>query len=179
MQAEIERGAGALRKSREAVREDFARLSTRWEWEWWATLTFPDPAPGVEGAARKWKRWEKWLTSWHRPKLRPQYIRATELQKRGAVHYHALMIVGGIRRLTAMDEWEKIAGGFARIWPYNPRLGAAFYTGKYLGKGPFDLDFFTLEREPLFEDWNHAGPVERGTQGEGSQEPKPDPIPCG
>ncbi len=39
------------------------------------------------------------------------------------------------RRLTFMDRWQELSGGFARIVAYDPARGAGFYLGKYVAKG--------------------------------------------
>jgi len=67
-----------------------------------------------------------------------RWARALEYQKRGVIHYHALIWFGGAseaRRLTAMDRWFEIGQGIARIFTYNPQLGATHYLGKYIAKG--------------------------------------------
>ena len=53
-----------------------------------------------------------------------------ELQRRGTIHYHALLAgVGAVRRLTMMDEWAKLAG-WARIRPVEHQDRVAKYVAK-------------------------------------------------
>jgi len=64
------------------------------------------------------------------------YVRALEVQKRGVLHFHALM-GGGVRRLrrlTLMDRWYE-HNGIARIQPYDASKGAKGYLSKYVYKG--------------------------------------------
>jgi len=65
------------------------------------------------------------------------YVRALELQRRGVLHFHAL--IGGervrrLRRLTLMDKWYE-DNGIARIERYDKRKGATSYLSKYVFKG--------------------------------------------
>ena len=67
------------------------------------------------------------------------YLRKSEYQYRGAAHFHALMLgVKPLRRLTYMDKWTVVSGGYARIRPYEKNRGAKFYLTKYLYKGLLD-----------------------------------------
>ena len=89
-----------------------------------------------EQADRRWKRWVRDLEA--REQRRVRWARALEYQKRGVIHYHALVWFGGGeegRRLAGMDRWTKIGQGFARIVPYNAELGATHYLGKCLARG--------------------------------------------
>lgn len=65
-----------------------------------------------------------------------RWVRALEMQKRGVIHFHAL--IGGVgvedlRRLTYMDKWEDIAG-FARIEPVKSSYAVRCYVSKYVLK---------------------------------------------
>jgi hypothetical protein len=63
----------------------------------------------------------------------PGFFAVTEWQRRGAVHFHALLLnVRGLRRLDLKDYWERC--GFARVVAYDPMRGANYYLGKYLFK---------------------------------------------
>jgi hypothetical protein len=136
-------------------------------WDWYFTLTFHD-AVHPEQADKRFYRWvrginiERYGKRFREKHLSVPWVRATEYQKRGVLHYHGLMGggVSRLRRLTWMDYWEKgfplrseqkssyrgptqlFSGGngFARILPYNPRKGARYYLSKYLLKGG-EIDF--------------------------------------
>jgi hypothetical protein len=66
-----------------------------------------------------------------------RWVRALEVQRRGVIHYHALLGGAGVdelRRLSWMDEWDQLAG-YARI--EQPANGEAVraYCAKYVAKG--------------------------------------------
>lgn len=79
-----------------------------------------------------------------------RWVRALELQRRGVIHYHALLGGAGLdelRRLSWMDEWDRLAG-YARI--ERPENGAAVraYCAKYVAKGG-ELDLWSrVARRP-------------------------------
>jgi hypothetical protein len=91
--------------------------------EYQETMTFAEPVHQAQAARRcRGVRW----------------ARALEYQKRHVIHYHALLWFGGEgepHRFTAMGRWEKIGEGWARIFTYDPQLGASHYLGKYISKG--------------------------------------------
>jgi hypothetical protein len=66
-----------------------------------------------------------------------QHARALEYQKRGVVHFHAL--IWGVKRATHREtwqrKWEEIGGGWCAIYPYDRTKDARYYLGKYLVKG--------------------------------------------
>jgi len=68
---------------------------------------------------------------------------AMELNIQGIPHFHLLMgNLGQVRRLTWMDEWEY---GYARIYPYNPKLGAAHYLTKYTVKDVYQKGYYDMQ----------------------------------
>jgi hypothetical protein len=71
----------------------------------------------------------------------PIWVACMELQKRGVPHWHALIgNIGRERPLTWVDWWYEHYG-IARILPYEKRLGARYYLGKYLAKQMADIRF--------------------------------------
>lgn len=114
------------------LRESWATFLNNFNWDWWVTLTFRDKQT-TNSANRKWNVWLKGLENERDNKV--GYFRVTELQRlRNNIHFHALMLnLRGIRRLTWMDEWDRIAG-FARIYPYKKNKGANYYLCKYVTK---------------------------------------------
>jgi hypothetical protein len=82
------------------------------------------------------------------------WARATELQRRGAIHFHALVAgVGDLRRLTMMDEWAKLAG-WARIRAVQRQDLVRKYVSKYVAKGgEIDLGGPSVQRERDPELW--------------------------
>jgi hypothetical protein len=102
-------------------------------WDVFATCTFQDQVH----PERANKLWNAWIHGVEHSRFRiskPQPIiwaRATELQRRGVYHYHALLAnVAGVPLFVAMRLWEQIGGGFARILPYDVHRGAAYYIAK-------------------------------------------------
>jgi len=75
-----------------------------------------------------------------RGSARAEFVRFSELQRwRGDVpHFHALMVLPWWLKEFRRDRaWEKAfeLAGRSRIEPYDPALGARFYTTKYVAKG--------------------------------------------
>jgi len=112
------------------AREAMAVWLSQFTWDWYCTHTFKGE-PGPLKCERHWTAWLEWLR-WASPR-RIWYVRVTEYQKRGVVHYHSL--IGGVRGLTRLwfkDLWER--HGISRVLAYDSNLGAGFYLGKYLNK---------------------------------------------
>jgi len=119
------------------------------EWQWYATLTFRDPAdPRYPGWTRiGWKSAQNALRSFNNALVmeldytNPLWVACMELQQRGVPHWHMLAgNVGEERRMTWVDWWYEHYG-IARILPYDRQLGARYYLGKYLTKQLTDLRF--------------------------------------
>jgi len=107
-------------------------------WEWFATFTFASPVH-PEQANKRWARWISAIQWGGARTTRGEIVwaRATEQQKRGVIHFHAVLgRVAGVGTFWAMRRWESIAGGFARIEPYMPGRGGIFYLVK---KGDVEL----------------------------------------
>ena len=130
----------------EAHRGAWERFLSPWPWSWFCTMTFK-AAPHPEEAD---KAWRLWMSKQNRKVYGPRWsqrgglhwVRATELQKRGAIHFHALIGGTGLfaqRRLSAMDEWGRIQG-FARIEEPDSEAAVRAYCAKYVSKdGTIDL----------------------------------------
>lgn len=123
-------------------------------WEWFCNLTFRD-AVHPEAASKRFRLWVSELNrslygkNWHK---RPRALGgvhwccALEWQKRGVLHFHAL--VGGKRateyrgddlfrsdRFVWMDRWEQLAG-FSRLYLVDDQDSAVRrYVSKYVAKG--------------------------------------------
>ncbi|GMU74504.1 MAG: hypothetical protein AMXMBFR44_7000 [Candidatus Campbellbacteria bacterium] len=67
------------------------------------------------------------------------HVFAIEYQKRGVAHIHSLIkeIPSHISRIQFEKVWERLHpnNGFANIFPYDPKRGAAGYLAKYVLKG--------------------------------------------
>lgn len=122
--------SGAAKRRLPALQGAWVEFLDRWDWAWFCTLTFRE-APHPEKADKVFRVWiskmnrELYGSRWYKHGDGLRWVRPTEYQERGAIHYHPL--VGGpdmekLRRLSWMDEWEDLAG-WARIEP--PAHGAA------------------------------------------------------
>ena len=130
---------------RRALVPEWVQFLSQWDWQWFATLTFRDYvyAEG-ELLQKQWKyfiaqmskdaygrRWRKKAKKGHGI----IWTCASERQRRGVLHYHALFgNVGGMRRLTWMDHWNRIAG-FAKITTVQSKPSVNTYCAKYVIKG--------------------------------------------
>lgn len=115
--------------------------------EWFGHFTFAEPLHPEQAS----KRWNRWLVPVNRELYGRRYgkhgqgalwVRAQENQRREAIHYHAFLGngVSRLRRLSWMDKWTEIAGGYCRIWPYDGEQGAKEYITKYqLKEGEIEL----------------------------------------
>jgi hypothetical protein len=79
---------------------------------------------------------------------------ATEYGRLGRLHVHALTLNTGVLPLARLGgEWFQPEGtgarGYARIFPYDPRLGAAHYVSKYITKDLADYDISDRLREAV------------------------------
>ena len=107
----------------------------------------------------------RWAKKQARDGVGVRWVCASEPQRRGVIHFHALMAgVGDVRRLGVMDEWYRIAG-IARIEEPKQHDAVARYVSKYVVKGgeidmggplvPIDDDQLNLFRP----DAGHDSPV--------------------
>lgn len=148
-------GARAVVCSRELDKlgQAWVKLLSRWDWHWFATFTFRD-CPGPNVADRYFALWFRWLArscyGIGRGKglapSSPWCARATEYQKRGAIHFHALIRFDGYGlvpdRVAAGMRWESWGNseensgpGWARVEEVRSPGIAAKYVTKYASKG--------------------------------------------
>lgn len=120
----------------------WAGFLNRWKWNWFTTNTFRNEIH-PEASDKTWNLWIHQLNRqifgaryWKRASDGVIWARGQEYQRRGVIHFHALIgrIPDSVRRLDWMDCWDDLAG-FARIEKYDPAKGARFYLGKYVLKG--------------------------------------------
>jgi hypothetical protein len=83
-----------------------------------------------------------------------------ERTKQGWIHFHALLDVeaSDIPGNWLDFAWQGLSerqNGYARIRPYDPRLGGVGYLGKYVSKGG-DLDIFV--RPSLHKESSNRSP---------------------
>jgi hypothetical protein len=120
-------------------------LLQRYWMQWFVTMTF-SIAVHPEAALKKWRVWvsklnrelygPRWYLKGHTQVL---WVLAIERQKRGVLHFHALVgdardLNHRTRRLRWKDEWESLAG-FARIEAIRSEDEVRGYITKYVTKG--------------------------------------------
>ena len=129
--------------SNDTLTKAWTDLLGRWRWDWFATLTFRGDWVHPEKANSKFRVWTSRINRtlygprWYKHEKGVWWVRALEHQRRGVIHYHTLL--GGdrladLRRLSWMDEWDKLAG-FARIEPPRSSDAVRTYCAKYVVKG--------------------------------------------
>lgn len=127
-----------------ALRNAWAEFLSPHPFQWFATLTF-EKNVHPEAAIKRWRRFtndlnrtlygRRWMNQAHGG---IQWVVATERQKRGVVHLHALLgddrnLDCIARRLTWMDRWHEMAG-FARIESIKNDDAVIRYVTKYVIK---------------------------------------------
>lgn len=123
----------------------WATFLARFEpFEWFANLTFKEDIHPEQGV----KRFRRWIRTINELQFGVHYrkrgvgihwVLAHEYQKRGVLHFHALIGGGvkGLNRASCQVLWHsaEATNGFAYIKAYNPQLGARGYVSKYVSKG--------------------------------------------
>ena len=106
-----------------------AWIETLARWEWYVTLTFAELVH-PEAADKRWRAFVRQVEGRHRT---IRWVRALEYQRRGVIHFHALM--AGLDDLTYNTVRRRWTWGYSWIEAYQPGRGANYYLGKYLAKG--------------------------------------------
>lgn len=144
----MERELTPKQKLRAAYVEWIASLD---DWEWYCHYTFREPVH-PEQADKRYLRYIRDINRniygrrYREHGLGVPWVRGLEWQQRDVIHFHGL-IGGGVsvlRRLTYMDKWNE-ENGFARILPYDKKLGALYYMVKYVLKGG-EIDIYIPEK---------------------------------
>ena len=132
------------------LRDAWAEFLSAYPFQWFATFTF-ETNVHPEAALKRWRFFTNQLNRslygrrWQKKEHGGIYwILGIERQRRGVIHFHALM--GGVndlnkaaRRLSCMDYWNELAG-FARIEAIRSNEAALRYVTKYVVKGG-DIEF--------------------------------------
>lgn len=140
------------KSKRDELHQAWAQFLSTQDWQWFITFTFKEEIhpEAADKLFRVWvnklnksiygKRWRK------KPSGGVKWVRALEWQKRGVLHYHALMAnLGYASRAQWAAEWTKLGddskAGFIRIDTYSDDLGGAeAYLSKYVAKdGDIDI----------------------------------------
>jgi len=134
--------------------EAWGQFLSGYPWDWFLTLTFREPVASF----RAHRLFSYFARDIEKAAGMPiAWFRGDEFGPHGGrLHLHAVMLnVAHLRRLLWMDEWDRRAG-YARILPFDPHLGAAYYCAKYVTKhfGEWDLSenlsAFRQYQNPLF-----------------------------
>jgi len=132
--------------SNKDIRNAWCQFLSRWDWQWFCTLTFRDIVH-PEAADKSFRYFTSRLNRqlygprWYKKAHGGiPWVRALEYQRRGVIHFHALFAdVEGVRRLSWMDEWNEIAG-FGRIEAIKDKWAVRRYVTKYcLKEGEIEL----------------------------------------
>lgn len=143
---------------------------TTFKWDWFATLTFKGNVVGPELADRRFRRWRSDLCTsfagdkWReRPAQIPYHVRALEWQKRGVIHFHALVgyrtdaMRDNLFRRRWQDAWRDL-NGYARIDRIRDVGAVSRYCAKYCSKGgELDLSSNIPHELPPY-DWTLCAP---------------------
>ena len=134
------------------LQEAWIELLEPFGFQWFCTLTF-ELNLHPEAGFKKFRRFtneinralygRRWMKS---AQGGIHWVVALERQKRGVIHFHALMgspedLNQVARRLSWMDRWEQLAG-FARIEPIRDNTAVRRYVTKNVIKGG-DIEFST------------------------------------
>ena len=140
------------------LRDAWAEFLSAYTFQWFATLTF-ETNVHPEAALKRWRFYTNQLNRalygrrWQKKEHGGVYwILGIERQKRGVIHFHALM--GAVNdlneiasRLACMDYWNELAG-FARIEAIRSNEAALRYVTKYVVKGG-DIEFSKNLGDPM------------------------------
>lgn len=135
-------------------------LLQRYNWDWFGTFTFADEIH-PEAADKVFRVWMSKLQRtvagprWYKNRSRTvRWARGLEWQKRGVLHYHALLYAcpslhEQLDRRVWETAWFDLAGGFCSIYPCDSAAAVRSYVAKYCGKGgevDVSLDLPVVER---------------------------------
>lgn len=138
-----------VRSSSDELAKAWAEFLAPFPFQWFCGFTFRDHVH-PEAADKKWRLWISKLNRslygprWYRKSYTSVFhARALEWQKRGVLHYHALIgdvcdINTQAMRYMWEREWSDLAG-FADIQPIKPgqesEHAVRAYCSKYVAKG--------------------------------------------
>jgi hypothetical protein len=128
------------------VVEGWERFIDRYQWDWFATFTFTERIH-PEAADKTYRVWmselQQAVAGKHyekKPRDQVRWVRGLEWQKRGVIHFHALMyhrfdLNLHQRRKEWEAQWEHLTTAFCRIYPCDSSGAVRSYIAKYCGKG--------------------------------------------
>lgn len=119
---------------------------SRYEWQWFCTMTFRDSVH-PESADKRFRLFvsklnralfgPRWSSKKH---MTVYWARGMEYQKRGVLHFHALLACGGkdLTQQAVRQRWVAVwndLSGYARIENVRSSEEATRYVTKYVTKG--------------------------------------------
>lgn len=120
-----------------SIAENWGEFLGAYSWKWFTTLTFKD-CTHPESAGKVFNNWihrlnrDSYGQSYWKDKSKSVFwARGTEYQRRGVIHYHAL--VGGVPdfiRSSKYRDWWHEHVGLCKVEEYNPSLGGRYYMAK-------------------------------------------------
>lgn len=153
--------------SRSTVQQGWVEFLSQYRWDWFTSQTFR-LSTHPEAADKLFRVWISMLNRhlygprWHKQKKSVYWVRALEWQKRGVLHFHALVSAPDrisangssvslnllAKRLYWMDQWNTLAG-FARIEKPDSATAVVNYCTKYILKdGDLELSPFMPSFNP-------------------------------
>ncbi len=133
--------APASTRALPSLHEGWLELVGRVKWDWMGTLTFPDVVDS-RTADRVFKVWVSkanraaYGRRWLKHKQGVQWVRASERQIRGVLHYHVLLArVGNLQPSSCVSDWRAIKGGLAKITRVKSQKAVARYVTKVVHIG--------------------------------------------
>jgi hypothetical protein len=138
-----------LKRPRLPLENNWIELLSRYDWQWFATLTFKE-ATHPEAADKRYRYWIRQLDESNgfrygrKSTLRYccLWARGLEWQKRDVLHFHALIsnipyeLTSSAQMRAWSDAWFLMGNtGFAKILPVSDIGGVAGYISKYCAKG--------------------------------------------
>ena len=135
--------------SPKTLKSNWSEFLTRYDWQLFATFTFKEETH-PESAVKAFRHWacEMDKSNGYRHRSRTTYnrrctwARGLEWQKRGVLHFHAL--IGNLpyertsqaQRLLLSAQWLGMGNtGFAKVDAFDGRGEAGAYIAKYCAKG--------------------------------------------
>jgi|SRR5882672_6413550 len=132
-----------------SLQDAWCAFLSRYPMQWFCTLTFRQSVH-PEQAFKCFRRWIAELNvsiygrRWQKRRQGVYWVLAWEWQKRGVIHFHALVgdvsdINNEARRLTWMDRWNSL-GGYAQVTEILSHEAVERYCSKYITKdGQIDV----------------------------------------
>lgn len=147
------------------IREAYGVFLAQYRWEWFVNFTFVENVH-PEAALKKWRLWVSKLSRhlygprWKKKDLVTWTV-AIEYQKRGTLHFHA--VVAGVHQANRwdwMEAWTELEAntGWARIYPIKSVERTCRYICKYVSKDG-ELFFSDCFPNPVKDLLSESGPV--------------------